>query len=43
MRNISEECFVPTNVRMKFEDGSVSFCIQPVWRLSREEAAKIIG
>ncbi len=27
MRNISEERFVATNVRMAFEDGSVSFCI----------------
>ena len=27
MRNISKERFVPTNVRMAFEYGSVSFCI----------------
>jgi hypothetical protein len=27
MRNISKERFVATNVLMKFEDGSVSFCI----------------
>jgi len=27
MRNISKERFVATNVRMAFEDGSVSFCI----------------
>ena len=27
MRNISKERFVPTNVVMKFEDGSVSFCL----------------
>ena len=27
MRNFSKERFVATNVRMAFEDGSVSFCI----------------
>ena len=27
MRNILKERFVATNVLMKFEDGSVSFCI----------------
>ena len=27
MRNISRERFVATDVRMAFEDGSVSFCI----------------
>ena len=27
MRNISKERFTATNVLMKFEDGSVSFCM----------------
>jgi hypothetical protein len=27
MRNISKESFVLTNVLMKFEDGSISFCL----------------